>query len=686
MKFFLTILFICLLQNSFATTYYVSNSGKDANNGISTSTAWQTLSKVNATNLQPGDNVLLRRGDTFYGNIVQNISSSSSSTPITFGAYGSGNKPIITGFTSVTSWTNLGNNIWESTNPVSTLSNVKTVVVNGVNTPMGRYPNGDASYPYFPNFFIFQSSTGTGNGASSITSSSLSGGNNWTGADVVIRVNQWSFHHEVITSQSGSTLNFSGLGTGLTRNWGFFIQNDIRTLDQQNEWYYNPSTKKLDIYSTSMPTNVQVSTIDTLFYFYSNIPQVTSETIENIQFTGANTNAVWMSGNLIFSVTNCDFSYSGFEAMYLYGGGIVGGTINGNTFYNNGSSALANAGTVSHLTVTNNNINMSGVISYYKQDDYANGGIDITAPYSLVQYNTIDSSAYCGINFNGDSVQVRNNFINHSAIVRGDAAGIYTGYAHNRGKVIDGNVVLNSVGNPRGSAGNDYFAMGIYIDDLGNNISITNNTVANARTSGIYLHNSNNLFVRNNKIYNCGALGTEIMWANGGISMDANTSLTGNVYNNRLTNNIVFSTNQYQYNLNYYAENGSNGEVGNFGVIDSNYYVKINSNATAITSQQNGINGVMNLASWQSASGQDSHSQNSAKAITVLDSALFVYNPNNYDSTVTLPYKYQDVKGYNYDGSITLAPYSSAVLIFNGNLASLMMKRKIKIHFVNPLH
>ena len=126
----------------FATTYYVSSSsGSDYNSGTSSSSPWQSLSKVNSFyNFQPGDNILFKRGDSFYGNISIN-NSGNSGNPITFGAYGSGAKPVITGFTWISSWTNLGGNIWESTNQASNLSTANIVLINGVNTPMGRYPN-----------------------------------------------------------------------------------------------------------------------------------------------------------------------------------------------------------------------------------------------------------------------------------------------------------------------------------------------------------------------------------------------------------------------------------------------------------------------------------------------------------------------------------------------------------------
>lgn len=667
MKKLITILFVCLLQSSFATTYYIAANGNDANNGTAQATPWQTLSKVNATSFQPGDNILFRRGDTFYGKII--LPESPNSVNITFGAYGSGNKPIITGFTSVTSWTNKGGNIWESTNAVSPLSSLAIVTINGQSVPMGRYPNADATYPYFPNFYNFQSHTGTGEGASSITSSSLTDGNNWAGADVVIRMNQWTFHKELITSQSGTTLSFNGVAGTLEDNWGFWIQNDIRTLDQQSEWYYNPSSNKISIYSTTMPTNVQVSTVDTLFYFYSNIPTVTSVTLDNLQMTGANGNAVWISGNLTFSVTNCDISYNGFEAIMLSGGGIQSGTIDHNTFYANGASGIFSVGTVNNLTITNNNVKMSSVISAIQRNMYSSGGIEFSCDNSLVQYNVIDSSAYCGINFNGANTKILNNFINHSAIVRGDAAGIYTGYVNNTGKVIDGNIVLNSQGNPRGSRSNDYFAMGIYCDDLGNNLSITNNFIANARTAGIYLHNSNNLKISNNIIYNCGALGTEVMWANGGISMDGNAAspFANSVHDNLVSHNQVYSLNQYQYNLNYYNAAASNNDPAHFGIIDSNYYVKVNSNATAFKSQVNdGATNINGLSGWTALYGKDAYS--SAYTVTDAGNLRAEYNETNSSKIVSLGANYKDVKGATYSGSITLQPYSGAVLIYDSPL------------------
>ena len=48
----------------------------------------------------------------------------------------------------------------------------------------------------------------------------------------------------------------------------------------------------------------------------------------------------------------------------------------------------------------------------------------------------------------------------------------------------------------------------------------------------------------------------------------------------------------------------------------------------------------------------------------------FEYNETGSNKTVSLPYNYLDVTGVTYNGTITLAPYSSAVLIRNGAITN----------------
>ena len=109
MKFFLFIIFFTV--NIFATDYYVKNSGNDAADGTSDATAWKTIAKVNASIFKPGDNIYFKRGDMWREQL--NVSSSGAEgKPITFSAYGTGEKPIFNGANLVAGWKEKSNNIW----------------------------------------------------------------------------------------------------------------------------------------------------------------------------------------------------------------------------------------------------------------------------------------------------------------------------------------------------------------------------------------------------------------------------------------------------------------------------------------------------------------------------------------------------------------------------------------------
>ena len=86
---------------STGTTYYVSSThGDDGNAGTDQAHPWKTLDKVNAiaTDLKPGDSVLLERGSTFQGQYLHiKDTSGTADAPITIADYGdaSAAKPVI---------------------------------------------------------------------------------------------------------------------------------------------------------------------------------------------------------------------------------------------------------------------------------------------------------------------------------------------------------------------------------------------------------------------------------------------------------------------------------------------------------------------------------------------------------------------------------------------------------------
>jgi hypothetical protein len=79
-----------------ATTYYVSPSGLDENDGSAPGKAWKTLARVNKATLRPGDSVLLEGGQNFAGNLLTTASGSEKAF-ITIASYGNGPATIQAG-------------------------------------------------------------------------------------------------------------------------------------------------------------------------------------------------------------------------------------------------------------------------------------------------------------------------------------------------------------------------------------------------------------------------------------------------------------------------------------------------------------------------------------------------------------------------------------------------------------
>jgi hypothetical protein len=84
--------------------YYIdANIGDDSNSGLSPSSAWRTIGKVNSIAFAPGDTVYFRRGE-IWRETLEPRSGGAPGRPVTFTAYGDGPAPIISGSDIVKGW------------------------------------------------------------------------------------------------------------------------------------------------------------------------------------------------------------------------------------------------------------------------------------------------------------------------------------------------------------------------------------------------------------------------------------------------------------------------------------------------------------------------------------------------------------------------------------------------------
>jgi parallel beta-helix repeat protein len=655
MRKLLSILLLFTGLTSSATNYYVDNSGSDLSAGTSPMSAWQTLSKVNSASFANGDSILFKAGGSWNEKIIVNHSS------IHFGRYGSGVDPIITGLNSVSSWTNLGGNIWQSASTVSTLSNCNMVVINGVNTAMGRYPNtGYITYNSrgVPNTYI----AGTG----------LSGTPNWTGGQVVIRMVRWGVDRNRITSQSGDTLRYTSAdvnGAVPTPGFGFFLQDDSLALDTLNEWYYSAATKKIKIYNTVSPTGVQVANIDTLVYVNAR----DNVTFDNIGFIGSNHTTFKITGSNNCTIRNCTINYSGLSGIST-GSTCNYFTADNNVISNSNDVAIIND-TSKYFTATNNTIKNTGVFAGMGSEFNANLatvlttlsvkiGIRSAGAYANISYNGIDSTGYIGIFFTGDSVLVKNNRINTYCYILDDGGGIYS-YSEAslkvwKKRIITGNIVLNGIGAQDGTiylAGYTRQANGIYLDAANGNFDVIGNTVTNNQ-DGIFLNNSHEVNILGNTLYN-----------NQYNILFNNYSNTIPMSNITVKNNIFMlypdsvqtfpnSTANMYWLLRPDSIVGTN--LPPSFVSDSNYFFNLLRQKLGIV--QNFIGTGFTLPEWQAVTLQDLHSS-VRPAFSTTAIPYFYYNATKNSVSGLQSGVHVDIVKNIYYNNYTISPFQSLILL-----------------------
>lgn len=555
--------------------YFSSSTGSDSYSSTQAqnqATPWKTISKLNSffSSLQPGDTVYFKRGEVFYGSIVA-TRSGTAALPIVFAAYGTkGSRPVLSGLTSVSGWTSLGNGIYESTVlPVKTSMNL--VVLDGVPVSMGRYPNNsnpDSAYLTYESF-------ATAGG--SITDNELTSTINWTGAEVVIRKNRWIMDRGKITAHSGTTLTYTNPTSyaGLA-GFGYFIQNDARTLDRYSEWFLNSNTKKLQLYfGTELPAShtITVSSIDTLIQLGAN----KYFTITELALEGANVAAVYALNGGNVTMTNCDLRWMGKDGIYLDNcPSVMVDNVTTNYVQNNAIDIRNEA--ASSAAVRNCSIKNTGLwpgMGSSGDATYRGLAMEVSSG-GLAEYNKIDSTGYVALQFQGNNVDIRYNFINNFCMVKDDGGGIYTwtnnGAATYTSRRIYNNIILNAKGVPYGTQGKTAEAKGIYLDGGAMNVDVYNNSVAYSARTGLLYNNAVNVKTYNNVIFDA-RFGVELVRF-AGAPLVRNITLKKNVIYPKTT---VQANIQYKnFELNNPTATTIQADMQAIGVLDSNYYATPN--------------------------------------------------------------------------------------------------------------
>ncbi|HET6252737.1 MAG TPA: right-handed parallel beta-helix repeat-containing protein [Puia sp.] len=632
---------------AFGNTYYFSaNSGDDTRSPAQAqqaSTPWKTLAKLNQIfpQLQPGDSVLLKRGEAYYGSIVAGASGADG-RPIVIAAYGQGYEPIISGFSRLTGWKAGGaNGVWQA--PCQGCGvRVNMVTVANVAQPMGRYPNGG--------YLTIQSHSGN----NSITDNSLPGSTDWTGAEVVIRKNRFIIDRSAILSQQGGTLTYKG-GSYYqpTDHFGYFIQNDIRTLDQPGEWYYDPKAHTMNIFygGGPVPPDVMASSVETLLTIQGKQNLV----LTGLTFTGSNGNAISLSDAANIIITACHIYFTSLDGVNaVRSNNLTLSHLTIDHSNDNGIDISGHDNTVSDCTVRH-----TGTVPGMGNAEHSYIGINISGQNNTVQYNKVDTSGYVGIFFLGGPDLIKNNTVNYFCYLKDDGGGIYTwsgdidSAAVRNAGVITGNIILNGVTAPDGTdKAHAAIANGIYLDENTSGAEVSDNTIAHC-TSGIFLQDAHEVTVKGNTVFD-NAAQIEMRHA-----LDK-----GTLRNNDISGNTAVAAKDGQVVMlvSSGVTSGVGGNVAAFAGVHDNHYAQTGGGPfyKAVMRQNNqNVQDKGALGDWQSKYGKDANSVKSAPSGGV----RFEFNDSKAVKSVTLDGTYKDPGGKTFQGQLKLEPYTSKVLI-----------------------
>ncbi|MGB9773468.1 MAG: right-handed parallel beta-helix repeat-containing protein [Bacteroidota bacterium] len=381
-------------DNLHATTYYISGGplGNDANNGISSSTPWRTIDKLNTVQLQPGDLILFERGWIYTGEI-------SADTGVYYGAYGNGSSPVISGAVQLsnTGWSNYQGFIYVLNNvnmPPMSDAEPPNLFVNGKLMIPARYPNSD----YLKADTVYGQNPGSSQEYSlSLQHSYLSrifpNPADLQGAHITA-YDSYGVSTRLITgyNPAAASLSFDTLrGVKFINSKIYFLSRKLTFLDSAGEWYYDEVAKKLYLW---LPNSSAPNANDIIEYssysFGINAWQVPYITVKDLEFRYQQIASIYITRADGVEISNNSFYGAKYGILGWGGPGdyLVGTKIKNNVFENIHrvaiclkdyiESALITENVIHNISL-NNALMQSGKADWWSNYGYYEYGIGIQA-------------------------------------------------------------------------------------------------------------------------------------------------------------------------------------------------------------------------------------------------------------------------------------------------------------------
>jgi hypothetical protein len=679
-----------------ARDYYISSStGQDSNDGLTAETAMRTIGKVNSLALVAGDAVRFRCGDTWRAEVLRVERSGASGNPITYTSYpdeACADKPVLAGTQPVTGWTVYSGPIWMATLGAGTFpSGTNQLFRDGNRLRLGRWPN-----------------VGSGDGYSQIDAQPSTTQLRddelpavvWTGATVHIKAMRWYILNRTDTADSTNTLTLNtaaGCWGGSCAGWGWFLNGHLATLDQEGEWYYDPATRRVYLFTSTDPSTstIEGSVVMTGESEYMGgiilgrhlNEHIAYVTIDNLEIRGWYDNGVTTPVNLhtnehsyvtLRNLTIRDVDGAGINlATWVYDSAGAGNGYNGwrgghhmtiedclieraNEY---GINSYARSSTFQRNTLRDiariENVGRAGIGCSLTDGEGActepGAGIrlkvDQDGTYSSSNV-TLQGNRLEGIGHNGFDVfsygsTITRNVIRNACATKGDCGAMRLfgrsplGSSPVHDSTIQDNLILDITGNTDGchTSFRSLFGFGLYVDSYSRNITSTGNTVARATAAGILYQDSTGTITGNVLFGNAAGTG----WTHQTVVTRGGSGAIA-----AHTNNVMV---------------GFQSTAGTLGVEAASQLATSNLNGFYHSSRSAHIDdaaGSKTLAQWRSASGKDAGSRERVAA-AIGEAQLFT---NDQDATLTMDGQgYVDLDGNAAPATIEIPPFKSVALI-----------------------
>lgn len=632
--------------------YYVSATG--TGDGLSASTPMSFASFQTLTSTIPDNKtVAFNGGDRFEGSF-----SLSGKNGITLTSYGTG-KAEITGSEILSTFELSYGSVYRSTQFKTNIYGVEGDVL------QGRFPKlqddySTNTYGYFNNYARIDSYTNK----YSFQSDDLIGVTSLVGATIHVLAAEWRFRTSTILTHDTGTgaitvdtyqddANVETISVGDH----FWVTNLKALCQTEGEWFHDAvGGDRLFIYASSMPSNVKVRTNAGSGITITNSDNIT---IENLKINQFQTAGISADASDYLTVDNCEISDCYFNGIVTdnvcYQPTVTNCVFNDISQYAIvfDSFLLTNTDLI-YGTVENNTFNRIGLLNKITEVNLgSNFTVFPNGEGCEIRYNTFNQIGLNGIKMLSNSSIVEDNYFKHACLNFHDGAAIYWGNKAWDFLGADNSICRNNIIEGTGNYPSTWTGNGIYLDDRTKDSEVYNNTISGAYY-GIYFHNTRNMNVHHNNVFDC--VFNEVYFAS-----DSNGGSGAHMYGNLVNNNNLCSLRNNSSELMrvraVFTE--ATDPVYNFATWDFNKYVTatgikpININYTDVTATD------YTLAEWQTYSSEDANSTNPIATEIHLAS-----NPTNVASNESLPAgTWYELDGTSHTGTISIPAYGGVILI-----------------------